>query len=201
MNFMKIVKIDKNKIDDFLIREIVSVLENGGVVVHPSDTCYGIAVDVMNREVVKRVYDLKKRDYNKALTVILDTKEKFIRYGEWHDSISDYYKKKRMHTYVVKKTIHVPKHFAPQEDTIGIQIPKSNLSLRILNKFNKPLTATSANISGMTNVYNIKTLMFQIKKSGNGIYPDLVLDVGQLSYKKPSKIIKIEDGGHRVIRN
>jgi len=102
---------------------------------------------------------------------------------------------------VVKRTKKLSKYLNPGIKTIGIQIPKNNLSLKILQEFRYPLTATSANISNKNNVYNINSLLCQIKKDGNNILPDLILDAGQIPYNKPSRIIQIINNEYKILRD
>ena len=61
-NLMKILKTNQNKVDKKVIDEAVKVLADGGVILYPTDTVYGLGANIFNRKAVKRVYNIKKRD-------------------------------------------------------------------------------------------------------------------------------------------
>lgn len=197
---MKIVKVNLEKINKSIIKEIVRVLKNGGMVVYPSDTCYGLAVDGSNKKAIDKVYRFKQRDKNKPLSVMVRDKNEFIKYGEWSPIVDKFLVKKKAYTYVVKRTKNLSKYLNSQNKNIGIQIPKNRLSQEILKYFPRPITATSANISNKKNVYNINFLLRQIKKENSKILPDLILDAGQIPYKKPSTIINILKNRYNILR-
>ena len=64
-NLMKILKTNQNKVDKKVIDEAVKVLADGGVILYPTDTVYGLGANIFNRKAVKRVYNIKKRSYLK----------------------------------------------------------------------------------------------------------------------------------------
>jgi L-threonylcarbamoyladenylate synthase len=194
---MKIIKL--KYIDNKILKEVAETIINGGVVVHSTDTCYGIAADIHNEKAVQRAYDIKKRDYNKPVNIIVKDKNDFKKYGEWNEIIEDFINQERQHSFIVKKTNKIPQFLNPEFKNIGIQIPRHGLSLKLLELVNIPLIATSANISGEDVVYSIEDLLTQIKN--NPIKPDLILDSGYLQKNNPSRIIEIIDNDYRIIRD
>ncbi|MBU1137218.1 threonylcarbamoyl-AMP synthase [Patescibacteria group bacterium] len=194
----EIIKLDSKNIT--AVKKAAEVLRSGGIVVHPTDTCYGIAADIFNPEAVKKVYLFKGRDYHKPFNIIVRDFEQMKEYGHWNPLIKKIVdeNQKKMFSFVLPKKRLIPSHFNPDFKTIGIQIPKFNFSLSLLNLVDFPLVATSANLSTMRNVYSFNSLMKQIKKAE--ILPDLIIDGGRLSLKKPSSVVEIKDGKINYLR-
>lgn len=170
----------------------VKILKSGGIIIHPTDTCYGIAADINNKEAIDKVYKFKGRDFNKPLFIIVKNVTQFKKYGHWNLIAGKLIKEnpQKMFTFVVDRKKTVPAFLNPNFGTIGIQMPKNNFSLTLLRNFKSSVIGTSANISNQPVVYSIKDLLSQLTE--NRIYPDLILDAGKLSLKKPSSIVKLE---------
>ena len=188
---MRIFKINESKDYDNAIEEAFKVLHGGGIVVHPTDTCYGLAADITNQKAVEKSYALKKRSLDKPVNIIVLDEGQFKLYGQWQPIMSELLSQntKRMRSFVVKKTEKVPDYFNSSLDSIGIQIPKHPFSLQLLEKMQVPLVATSANLSGHPSVYSISELLEQITDSE--INPDLIIDAGILPFRRVSMVIEI----------
>ena len=196
---MEILKIKNDNLDE-IIKKVSTFLKSGGVVVHPTDTCYGIAADINNEKTIKKVYDIKKRNYAKPVNIIVKNIEDFKYFGKWSIIIEDILKEERMHGFIVQKTKKVPKFLNSKFNNIGIQIPRYSFSQKMLISADMPLLATSANISGEKIVYNIKDFIRQIKC--NNILPDLIIDAGELPRNKPSRLLEIvNDNEYNILRN
>jgi len=174
------------------VNRSIEVLQKGGIIIHPTDTCYGVAADMYNEKAVKRVYRFKGRDFNNPLFIIIPNITQFKKYGRWNSLAGEMVKKnpKKMYTFVVPRKKTVPNHLNPDFDTVGIQMPKYLFSQTLLKKFKSPVIGTSANISNQPVVYSIRNLLTQLKKVNR--YPDLILDAGKFPIKKPSSIVKLE---------
>lgn len=197
---MKVLKINLNNISKGVIEEVKMVIANGGIVIHPTDTCYGIAADIRNSDATKKVYDFKKRSTKKHLSVIVSDRKMFEEYGNWSTQIDDIIgrHKNKMFSFVVKRTDLVSRDFNNGIDNIAIQMPKNNFSLEMLKAFGNPLTATSANISNMPSVYSIEDLMLQI--TDELVLPDLIIDAGILPRNKPSTIVRVTGDKIEILR-
>ncbi len=192
--------INDNYLLNQAIAKAVAVLKSGGLVVHPTNTCYGLAANIFNKLAVEKVYRFKGRNFNTPLSIIVNNFIEFKKYGTWYQIIEEIIKKdsKKMYTFVVPRKTTVPSHLNPNYSTVGIQIPKYKLSLSLLQNFCSPLTATSANISGMPNNYSVEELLTQLKQSKH--YPDLILDGGKLPFRKPSSVIEVRGKSIKVLR-
>ena len=199
LNIFKFNSKNRKEINAAVLKA-VNVLKSGGIVVHPTDTCYGIAADITNRAAVEKVYNFKGRDYNKPLSIIVGDFEQFKKYGTWHPLVEEMITKnpKKQFTFVVKRKQTVPSYLNSDFSTIGMQIPKYKLSLAMLKKLGSPLTATSANFSGMPNNYSVEDLLIQLKSVKN--YPDLILDGGRLLRRAPSSVVEVGGKTVKVLR-
>ena len=199
---LNILKFDLKNVEEIntAVLKAVNVLKSGGIVVHPTDTCYGIAADMNNQAAIKKVYQFKGRDFNNPLFIIVKDITQFKKYGQWNLLAENMIKEnpKKMFTFVVSRKKTVPACLNPNFDTIGIQMPKNEFSLTLLNKFKSPVIGTSANISNQPVVYSIKDLLTQLQKANR--QPDLILDNGQMPSKKPSKVIIIKGKNIEILR-
>lgn len=161
---MKIVKtriIKANKKNKNKIKKIaVNTLRNNGIIIYPTETLYGIGVDATNKKLVKMVFRIKRRKDKKFISAVSDIKMA------------------RKYFMVNKDMEKLAKKFMPgpltiiDEDGFSFRIPKDKLALKIIKKFRKPITSTSANISGK----KIKGIKSIIKNFDGKV--DLIIDDG-----------------------
>lgn len=181
------------------IFEAVKVLKNGGVIVYPTDTAYGLAADPFNPSAVKKIYQIKGRKFNKPLTLIasdlmqvkkivhLNALEKQLIQKYWPGPLTILFQVKD------KRLLRIGKG-----GRIGIRIPKNKIARLLSQKCNKPLIATSANLSGQPECYSVNCVLkeFQYQK----VKPDLILAAGRLPRTKRSTIILVENKKLKIIR-
>ena len=158
-------------------------LKKGKIIIYPTETCYGIGADALDEEAVKKVHDAKKQDYSKPVSVIvpsaaeagkiavLGAKEKLLIRKFMPGPL----------TIIVKKKSAVPDILS--RETIAFRISSNKIANAIAKKFGSAITATSANLHGMPEIYNSKEA---IDKFG-GI-AGMVIDAGILPKKRPSTI-------------
>ncbi|MEI9934939.1 MAG: L-threonylcarbamoyladenylate synthase [Ferruginibacter sp.] len=132
------------------IEKCIEVLKNGGLILHPTDTIWGIGCDATNEDGVAKVYALKKRPDEKSLIVLLADEKDILKYVAQPDlSVFDY-----LHT-VTKPTTVIydgPIGFADNliadDNTIAIRITTDAFCKHLIKYFRKPIVSTSANVSG-----------------------------------------------------
>ncbi len=186
---MKILKYERKNLDE-LMQNCREVIEEGGIIAGPSDSCYGLLGDIFNEKVVRKIYQIKGRNLNKPVNIIVPDIDQFKIYGQWSSLISEFLKdNKRIISFIVKKTEFVPKHLNPSWPNLGIQIPENKFLLLLLRTINIPLIATSANVSSCGNIYSIKRLVREMEKVS--VHPEIIVDAGNRPYAKTSKIIEI----------
>jgi len=193
---MKIIKLnDKN-----VIEKVVGVLRQGGLVVFPSDTVYGLLVDAQNEAAVKKLIAFKNRPPGKPISVFTD----------W-DFIADLVvitpSQEKMlknilpgpFTVILKSKGKVCLVLESEKKTLGIRIPDYQPINQLIKKINKPITATSANLSGRRPHYSIESLLKQLPESKRKLV-DLVVDAGKLSRNKPSTVIDLVGENIKIVR-
>ncbi len=192
---------NKQSVSDSSVREAAKILKNGGTVVFPTDTVYGLGTSFYSLEGIKKIYKIKRRETDKPLIALIsDTKylEKLIdtEYGNIQDikKITEKYWPGEL-TIIFKANKNVPKNAVSNGNTIGIRIPKNEISLKIIENSGGIVFTTSANISGEVSPAKIEDISNEILEN-----VDLVLDNGNLNNGVPSTIIKYIDGELSVLR-
>ncbi len=132
------------------VKKAVEVLRNGGVILYPTDTIWGLGCDATNEAAVKKVYDIKKREETKSMLVLIDSPAKLQGYvDEIPEMAWDL-----IELTTKPLTIIYPgaKNLAPnlinEDRTIGIRVTSEAFSKKLCEMFRKPVVSTSANISG-----------------------------------------------------
>ena len=192
---MKRINVSKEKWKDSIVDEAVLILKNGGIVMHPTDTCYGLAVDVFNEEALHKLYSLKRMDEYKPVSIIVSSIEDAKKWGEVDEKAEDLMKRfwPGSYTFLVKRKNTLPMFFNKGIEKVGLRNPASPNVMEIVNKFGRPVTTTSANISGRPETYDVSEFLGQIKGENNSIKPDLIIDIGLIGENEPSTVYDIEN--------
>ncbi|MBN1956612.1 MAG: threonylcarbamoyl-AMP synthase, partial [Desulfuromonadales bacterium] len=133
-----------------LIRQVVSCLQQGGVIIYPTDTTYGIGCDIFNRKGIKKIFQLKHRDSRKPFSFICSDLAEISNYAQ----VSNFaFKIMKRHlpgayTFVLEATKVVPDSLSTKQKTVGIRIPDNAICQAIVRELGHPLVTTSANVSG-----------------------------------------------------
>lgn len=181
------------------IRKTTEVLKNGGVVLYPTDTVWGLGCDATNEEAVKRIFEIKKRADSKSMLVLLDDAGRIASYASVPDIALDLIEVADKPTTIIYPGA---KYLAPsliaEDGTIGIRITSEEFSKSLIFRFRKPIVSTSANISGEPSPRFFDEISDEIKNA-----VDYIVDFRQKENKPsaPSCIIKLGMGGEiEIIR-
>lgn|SRR5690606_14926021 len=182
------------------INKALDVLKNGGLILYPTDTIWGIGCDATNQEAVAKVYALKQRTESKSLIILLDTDNKLASYANdipdvAYDLIE--YAENPM-TIIFSNAKNLAPNVINEDGSVGIRVTSHDFCKELIQRFRKPIVSTSANISGSPSPKNFSQIDQKIK---DGV--DYVVDLEQedMTEKKPSTIIKLEpDGRFAFIR-
>jgi L-threonylcarbamoyladenylate synthase len=132
------------------ITQCLKVLSDGGLILYPTDTVWGIGCDATNAEAVKRVYQLKQRDDRKALIVLIDSADNLDHYVVDVPAIArelvDVAVKPL--TIIYEGAYNLAPNVLGDEDSVGIRIPNDEFCHRLCERYGKPIVSTSANVSG-----------------------------------------------------
>jgi len=180
------------------INEAVKIIRQGGVVICPTDTVYGLLADTNNENAIRKIFKIKKRSKGKPIPIFvkdiemakelafIDKKqEKFLKMV-WPGKV----------TVVLKRKNVLPRILFGNKKTIGLRIPDYKLISLLLKKLNYPLTGTSANISGKPASTKIKEVLKQFGKEK----ADLVLNYGDLKFSLPSIVIDLTGRNIKILR-
>ncbi len=191
----------KSETMDENIQQAMRVIKDGGLVVYPSDTVYILAVDPTNKLAVDKLLAFKNRWTGKAISIAVADKKMAQEFVELSESAEQIYKNLLPGPFtVVSKGKHrVTKGIEAENGTLGIRIPDNKYISDLVGVLDGPITATSANLSGRTPHYSIKSFLRTLSKKKRGMI-DLIVDVGKLSRNKPSTVIDTTKPEIEVLR-
>lgn len=183
------------------ITSATKVLTEGGIVIFPTETCYGVGVDATNQEAVDQVLKYKSRREGKPLSVAVNGKEMASKYVEINDIADNLYENYLPGpiTVVSKSLGKVAKGIESEYGTLGIRVPAYQLILDTVETFGKPITSTSANVSYKKVPYNIDELLEDLPQKQKDMI-DLILDAGTLPKNDPSTVIDTTLNNMNVMR-
>jgi len=182
------------------IKKACEVLRDGGIILYPTDTIWGIGCDATNEKAVQRIYDIKKRSDSKSMLVLLDSSAKLDFYvSELPDIALDLIEvSDKPLTVIYSGAKNVAPNLIAEDGSLGIRITNEAFSRNLCQRFRKPLVSTSANISGQPSPRNFSEINDEIIRSVDYVVNYRRTD-NQLA--KPSGIIQIGSGGLvKVIR-
>ena len=181
--------------DDEGIKKTSQIIENGGIVVFPTDTVYGIGCNPYNENSVKKIYEIKSRTELKSLPVLaysLDVVKEIALIDEFTEKIIEKYWPGPL-TLILELTDQKLKKSLNLGNKIAVRIPDSKCTLKLLEKC-RLLVGTSANISGNSSYTNPDECIKNIKNY------DMFLNGGIITSKGESTIIEIENKEIKIIR-
>ena len=173
-----------------IINKTIEILNNGGVILYPTDTIWGIGCDATNPKAIKKIYSIKKRSSKKPLILLMNSIDLALNYvntlPETAREIINNTNKPT--TIIYPEPINLPSILIYQK-TIAIRIIKTNYLNEMLSIFKKPITSTSANISGSMTPEKLTEIDIEIKNQVDYIIPQEFMD--NKNTNKSSRIIKL----------
>ena len=127
------------------INKAVEVLREGGVIIYPTDTVYGLGCDIYNHEAVRRIYDIKNESETKLFSFICPDLKDISKYVKVSDFAYKTIKKLAPgpYTFVLPAAKEVPKKLWTKRKTVGIRIPDSPIALMLAKELGNPIISTS----------------------------------------------------------
>jgi L-threonylcarbamoyladenylate synthase len=196
----KIARIDAAQPDAAVLERAAGLIIKGAVIVCPTDTGYAFAANALDGRAVTRVFQLKGRAYNNPIHLAVGSVAEAEQYA-WLDEAARYLMEHYLPgalTLVLRKKDIVPAMLVAGGDTVGIRIPDNPAMLRLLAMTGKPLTTTSANISGRPTPYNIEEIVAQLEDDITQVA--LILDQGPLKVHEVSTIVDLTVSPPQLIR-
>ncbi|WP_345950974.1 MULTISPECIES: L-threonylcarbamoyladenylate synthase [unclassified Mucilaginibacter] len=176
------------------VKKAFDVVQQGGIILYPTDTIWGLGCDATNTEAIEKIYKLKQRAQEKSMIVLLDTENKLESYIREVPAIAyDLIEfAENPLTLVMPGAKNLPPALIAEDGSIGVRVSKHPFCQQLIQRLRKPLVSTSANISGQPSPQNFQQISPEII---DGV--DYVVDIDQhdLSAKKPSTIMRLDPSG------
>jgi L-threonylcarbamoyladenylate synthase len=178
----------------------LTVLREGGVILYPTDTVWGLGCDATNPEAVAKIYDIKKRDDSKSLVLLASDMDMVCRYvkeiPEMVIQLVEVNDKPMTIIYpgAVVGTAEAPSRHAlaynavAEDGSVGIRIPMMEFCKNLITKFGRPIVSTSANISGKSTPRKFAEISSEVIEAVDHVV-DKALEAG--STGEASSIIKV----------
>jgi len=181
------------------VKKCVSVLREGGTILYPTDTIWGIGCDATNEEAVSKVFDIKHRPSSKSMIILVAEPHQISFYADVPVVSKELVEYSELPlTIIYPKAKGIAKSLIAEDGSIAIRVVKDEFCKMLIHTLRKPLVSTSANISGEPAPVIFDEIDEAIKNK-----VDYVVNLRQHETKKspPSRIIKIEmDGTIEIIR-
>ncbi len=184
--------------EEELVRRAIEVLKSGGVMAFPTETFYALGALYDREEALKRLYELKRRPFEKAVPVMIgsteqlpliarDVPEEAVRLMEkyWPGPL----------TIVLRAEEGVSRYLTAGTGRVAVRVPGESFALALVRKAGLPVTATSANPSGVPPAEDAQAVL---KYFGESL--DLIVDGGQTTGGLPSTIVEIVNGEVKIFR-
>jgi len=178
------------------INRVAECLRQGGVIIYPTDTTYGIGCDIFNRKGVKKIFQIKQRDAKKPFSFICSDLAEISNFAQ----VSNFaFKIMKRHlpgpyTFVLEATKIVPDSLSTKQKTVGVRIPDNPICQAIVKELGHPLVTTSANISGEETPQD--PLLIDTRM---GRMVDLVID-GGIAMSEASTVISLLNDEIEILR-
>jgi len=182
-----------------IIVKAVEYLKAGKVIAYPTETFYGLGVDVTNEKAVKRLYDLKRRDYGLPIAILVTDRPML---EEYVDKVADGVTNLIKAFWPGPLTILFPagrkisKSLTTNTGKIGIRISSHPVATAIVREFGRPITTTSANLSGYPPSLDTKHVIKYFKDK-----IDCVIDGGESEPSRGSTVVDVAGDTMAIIRD
>jgi tRNA threonylcarbamoyl adenosine modification protein (Sua5/YciO/YrdC/YwlC family) len=178
------------------LRQAIEILHDGGLMIYPTDTVYGLGCDLHNKKAMEKIYALKGNDKRKLLSFICPDLKEIAQYA--HVSTPAYKVMKRLtpgpYTFILEASRLVPRILLERRKTVGLRIPDHLICQRLLELMGSPIISTSASLPGQSYLHEIEEICEIFQHT-----VDVVLDAGPGGLE-PSSVIDLTGDTPRVLR-
>lgn len=181
------------------IQQAVDTLKQGGILLYPTDTIWGIGCDATNSQAVKKIIDLKNREATKSMIILVNSDMMLYRYFKELPDLA--FQLWELATRPTTLVLDQPKNIVPEliapDNSVGVRWVRDSFCYRLIERLKKPLVSTSANLSGQPYPRNFKDISPEII---NGV--DYVVNLPlENPHTKPSSVIKLQLNGQvKILR-
>jgi len=181
-----------------LIREAVKIIQNGGVIVYPTDSAYAIGCQLANKDALERIRQLRQLEEKHNFTLVCRDLSELSTYAVIDNSIFRLLKAHTPgpYTFILKATREVPKRLHhPKRSTIGMRVPNSEVVQALLSELNEPLMSVSLTLPDQEYPFVDARDIYDTL----GSRVDLVIDGGPCSVT-PTTVVDLVDGAPKILR-
>ena len=172
------------------IKNAVTVLKKGGVIIYPTDTFYGIGCDIMNKKAIEKIYQIKQRDKKQPFSFICPDLKDISKYAKVSNFA--YRNMKRLlpgpYTFILPGSKMVPKIMLTKRRTAGIRVPDNLIATSIAMELGNPIISTSVTDQNGKAIEDPAFIYDMFHKR-----VDMVIDCGKVAGKASSVISLIDD--------
>jgi len=189
------IELHGNTLNLRAVETAVEILRNGGLIIYPTDTVYGIGCDISQKSAIERIYRIKGMDKQKPLSFMCADMKHISKYAKISTTNYRYMRKylPGPYTFILPGTREVPKALLSKQKTVGIRIPDHQLTLAIVQALGNPIISTSVNISEKS--FASDPQEFSEYYEGQ---VDLILDSGP-TWAELSSVIDLTDDDQPVV--
>jgi tRNA threonylcarbamoyl adenosine modification protein (Sua5/YciO/YrdC/YwlC family) len=179
-----------------LIRKAIEILQDGGIIIYPTDTVYGMGCDLYNKKGIEKIYEIKRRSKKQPLSFVCADLKDISRYAR----VSDYAYKtmKRLlpgpYTFILEASRLVPKIILPKRQTTGIRVPDNQICLSLVGELGHPIISTSVTVEDGEVLSNPLEIRERFEHR-----VDCIIDGGIL-VSEPSSVISLVDDSIEIVR-
>ena len=188
----------RKEIEDEKLKDSAQTLKNGGIVVFPTETVYGIGANIWDEVAVKRLYEVKQRPFSKPISLLVSSIDMINEVAKDITEL-EYALMKEFFpgpfTIILKKKDIVPNIVTANLDTVGIRLPANEIALRLIQYAEIPIATTSSNISGKPSVTNLGDVMSEFEGK-----VDCFINGGPSEIGVASTIVQVIDGKVHILR-
>lgn len=188
----------KNSNDYTKLKKPAEIIKNGGIVVFPTETVYGIGTNVFNDKSVRKIYDIKQRNINKPISLLVSNMD-MVKQVAKDISKLEYALMETFFpgpiTIILKKKNCVSDIVTAKQSTVGIRMPSGIIARKLIEYANVPLATPSANISGKPSGIDIKNIIKDFEGK-----VDCFIDGGISEIGLASTIVQVIDEVPYILR-
>ena len=194
--YMKRTSIHPNNPQGRFLKAASDVLRNGGLIIYPTDSIYGLGCDLFNKHAIEKIYQIKGNDKRRYLSFICPDLKGISEYAYVSNAA---YKIMRHllpgpYTFILNATRQVPRVLLEKRKTVGIRVPDNTVCRALLAEFGNPVISTSACLPDQDYIGNPDVIESTFAK-----LVDLFLDAGQGGVE-PSTVIDLTQDEPVLIR-
>ncbi len=178
------------------IKDCLTTLNKGGIILYPTDTIWGLGCDATNPDAVNKLYSIKKRDKQKPMIILLDNINRVMSYVDKPPQVAlDVMELSSEPTTVVfDKAKNLPENLIGQDGSIAIRIIKKKSLTELIKRFKRPLVSTSANFAEEPTALSFNDIPDKLKSSADYVCKPYKNDATH----KRSAIIRIKQDGEII---